>query len=214
MIDNHASTRMLPSVPLPKVGPAASGHSLNYLSNEIDKLQTRLNAKNIITQAKRFKEYQNKGLIDPRKLGPNQLRIVDLNKKVSTLNSQGSDIKPRNLAAFNTVSNVTDFKDLPLDVFLTRSKEHSVPDISGLHVSSLSGAYPGTDHKYKMVATKGHYERTEMVKLPDPFKKHYITFETHKKLKLKTNLRENQHATAKMRQNSEQYPSYTNTCAP
>lgn len=89
-------------------------------------------------------------------------------------------VKPRNLAALNTLQTVTDFNELPLDVFLTRSKEHNVAATSGLHVKSFSGSYNKVDHKYKMTATKGHYERTEMVRLPDPFKKHFITFETNK----------------------------------
>lgn len=122
------------------------------------------------------------------------------------MNTQASAaIKPRNLAALNTLQTVTDFNELPLDVFLTRSKEHHVPAASGLHVKSFSGSYSRADHKYKMTATKGHYERTEMVRLKDPFKKHFITFETQKTKKMKLDLRENQAQTAKMKKNSEQY---------
>jgi hypothetical protein len=121
------------------------------------------------------------------------------------LNREGSGaVKPRNLAAFNTVNNVTDYDKLPLDVFLTRSPERQ-PAISGLHVKQFSGSYNRTDHKYKMVATKGHYERTEMVKLPDPFKKHFIAYETGKKLKAARDLRESQISTSRMKKKSEQY---------
>jgi len=56
-----------------------------------------------------------------------------------------------------------------------------------------------------MVATKGHYERTEMVKLKDPFKKHFITFETHKQVKMQRELHDNQINTVRMRKDSEQY---------
>lgn len=92
---------------------------------------------------------------------------------------------PRNKAAQRKLEKITDFKDLPLDVFLIRSKEHQQPQISGLRVKGISDALPQADHKYRMVVTKGHYERTEMVKLPDPFKKHTINNETRKKEKVK-----------------------------
>ena len=188
----------LPSVPMP---PAADSRKTeNFLNKEIEKLSSRLNAKNIVSLAKRFNDYKQGGHLG----GQESLKAIELTKRLES-RSTLTPGQPRNIGAFKSIQPLTDFDSLPIDPMLSRSRM-SQSGIQGLHVKSFSGSYmKEKELKYKMVATKGHYEHTTQVRLPDPFKKHFLSFETHKKWKMEQNIQTSTLKTKLMKQRSEEY---------
>lgn len=87
-------------------------------------------------------------------------------------------------------------KDAPLDPFKIRETIPNNQDGMMAGKASnfdLTGVKdPFGDHRIKMLMTKDHHERIIKMRVKDPFKKHYLTFESLKKDQLEESIKRKQ----------------------
>lgn len=173
----------------------------------IESPSTRLDAGKIYSFAKRFQDYELDGhgleqARTPYGSAYNNMPILEMKTKM-----QRTMHKPRNSLAVKTLEPLS-IETIPLEPL--DNKLSPIKVNGGVHKGQLRAGFSGTyqkDHKYKMIFTQGHVERTEKQShiIQEPFKKNLFHFEPYKKdFELKKYVR-NQNRTLQMKIDSEQY---------